>query len=172
MSKITEALINKLFVDDEDEIYETIQSLKENGDQTAVTPLMEVYQNSKSNKIKFAIQSLFYGLKSEKSFLVIFDTLFQQKYKPSEAFILSILWNTGKYPMDKIGEVIKLCLENYASAIEINSILENIEDEVDEAQMMEAEIAIKMFIEKNPKDEKIELLKDILIQMTAITDRQ
>lgn len=172
MSKITESLIGKLFSEDEDGVYEAIESLKENGDASVVMPLLEVYQNAQSNKIKFSIQALFYGLKSDKSFAIIFDALFQPKYKQIQPFILSILWNTGKYPMQKIGEIIILCTQDFNAAIEVLSILENIEAEVDEAQMMEAEIAIKKFIEKNQKDPKIELLKDILNQMKTITDRQ
>jgi hypothetical protein len=161
--KEIQALLEKLFDEDEDVVIDAIGKLKDKGDSLSVVPLLELLLSRPSYDIERELLSLFYGLKDKKAIVVFFENLGQSRFRPISAAMLSIVWNGNYDAGNHIAAITGLGLEeDFGTLFEALTVVENLEDAGNEEQLLEAIAACKKFLNDHPIHEKRMLVEEML----------
>lgn len=172
-SKKIKDLISGLSSKDEKTQVKSIKSLKIHGNETAIEPLVQLLSSSGSEDVKKEISDLLNTLKTTKVQASIIACLSNPKYKNCHQDLLISIWSTGLNYNQYMGEIATATVEgDLMEAIECITILENLEESLDEDQIMDALLIFKSYLvdTKTQNDSKDNIIKEIVMMLQDMND--
>jgi uncharacterized membrane protein YheB (UPF0754 family) len=166
-------LIKQLNTPQTKDLINTIKSLKVNGDETALEPLVKLYTQTQNNAIKSEIADLFNTLKSSKAPQEVIKCLTNPKYESARQMLLSSIWNSNLDYTNYLTEIVDQATKgDMMDAMECLTILENMEGTLDEQKIMDPLIQLKSYLVENQNDnsQKTLLLKEVAHLLSDIND--
>lgn len=161
----TKALIDKLSAEDEDSILETLELLKDKGNENIVTPLLDLLLTEPAYSVTLGITDLLGNMRDKPSIDSFLRVFTEKRYTLIQHHLLSILWNSSfaARANQHVLSVVSMGINGtYLTLIEALTVIESLEPPFDEEQLLESISLCKAFIAANPKHEKLPLVKDVL----------
>ena len=172
-TKKIKSLILDLRPGDVNRQLKAVKSLKVHGDHTVVIPLLDVLSNADDEKLRNEIIETLNSVKLTSVPPVIAKALGDDKYASIRQILLSSIWNSGLDYREYLADIIKAAVKGeMMDALECITIIENIEEELSEEHIMEAQLILNEYL-VNHKDEtsqKNEMLKEIALILQERND--
>ena len=171
-SQKIEKLLEQLSSKDEQEQIKAVVKLKSEGNETVVEPLVGICNTTESEDLKKEIIDLLNTIKSTKVPEELVKCLINPAFKSSRQMMLASIWNSGLDYNQYMGEIVQATVEgDLMEAIECITILENLENGLDENEIMDGLIVIKAYLVDN-KDEssRTNILKEIVGMLQQMND--
>lgn len=143
-----------------------IKSLKVHGDHTVVIPFLDVLLNEDDDRIQIEIVDALNTVKLSAVPAIIAKALVEEKYAPLRQILLSSVWNSGLDYKPYIKDIITATIQgDLLEAIECITIIENIEGELTEEQIMDAQLVLNEYLASNMSDnsQRMDLLREIAL---------
>lgn len=170
--KVKELLL-QLASKNELEQIKTVKTLKMDGTEEAIEPLVQVLSLSSSEALKNEIIDLLNTIKSTKVPAEIIKCLNNSDYQNSHQLLLASIWNTGLDYNKYMGEIASATIAgDFMHAMECITILENLEGDLNEDEIMEALLVFKGYLvdTKESEDSKAELIKEMVVTLQIMND--
>ncbi len=147
--KITE-LILKLDAKEPGEVIKAVKGLKNNGDENAIIPLIQLHSTTTNNAIKGEIENLLNTLKSTKVMAVVIDCLTDPQYQNSKQAILASIWNSNLDYTDYLDEIVTAAIDgDMMDAMECLTIFDNIEGNITEEKVLAPLLTLNQYLNDN-----------------------
>jgi len=149
-----------------------VKKLKSEGDESVIEPLVSTFNVTESEDLKKEIIDLFNTIKSTKVPAELAKCLVNPSYKNSRQMMLASIWNSGLDYNQYMGEIAQAAVEgDLMEAIECITILENLENGLNENEIMDALLVIKAYlVENNDDSSKTNILKEIVGMLQQMND--
>lgn len=158
----TNKLIDGLLVDDMDIVLTTLETIQEKGNKDLIKPLIELGMRRDEKEIQDAIQRILFGLKISAAHPIILNELISMPPCPFRKILLSTLWEAKINALNHLDELVKIAIEgDLYEAVEVMTVLEESEGELNEEKILESLLLLKEFESRN---QPIEPAKDAFIQ--------
>jgi hypothetical protein len=165
-------LLAQLSSKDEKEQIKAVIKLKSDGDESVVEDLVNTFNSTESESLKKEIVDLFNTIKSTKVPAELVKCLVNPNYKASRQMMLTSIWSSGLDYNQYMGEIAQAAVEGeLMEAIECITILENLENGLNEDEIMDALIVIKAYlVDNNDDSSKSNILKEIVGMLQQMND--
>ncbi len=143
-----------------------LKSLQIHGDETAVTPLINVWIKGLSEPVEKELIEFFSSLKNTDSTEEIMNAVNNPKFKEKRRELLSTIWNTKVDYSDYLSQFVGIAIEgDFMDTLECLTIIENLEGPFSEENLYESQLHIQKYAEnrKSTTDEKATLMSEIAI---------
>ena len=163
-----EKLIEGLSVDDIEIVLKTLEVIQEKGNKNLIKPLIELGMRRDEKEIQNAIQKILFSLKISAAHPIILDELSTMPPCPCRKVLLSTLWEAKIDALNHVDVLVKIAIDgDLYEAIEVLTVLEESEGELNEEKILESLLLLKEFESKNlaidpAKDAFIKSIKDKL----------
>ncbi len=163
ISKKREALLANLFSAEADKVRNAIAKIPEEGDPSLIFPMLRTYRAwEQEEDIRTGIAQILMQLKTEAAVPELFRALEEPEFESDRAFIISIFWNAGLFPAEHVDVLVQQAIRgDFMVALEVLTVIENIESGIDQTMAQEAMLDIEEYLEENPEVVQIELLREI-----------
>lgn len=163
------ALIAELFSTDPAKVMSALEKIPEKGDHTMVVPLLKTYRVwENEDEIRKQIAKIMYELKTETAIPELIAALDDPDFEDYRAFLISIFWNAGIFPVTHIDVLVRHAIKgDYMVALEVLTVVENIEAKMEPEMLQDAMFDIDEHIEMYPDDAHIELLEELKQILTS-----
>ncbi len=163
------AMIARLFSTKADEVLQAFTEIHEKGNYTMVEPLLKTLTDwPEDESICRKAKEIIMEVKSENAIPILVEALENPAYFSQRAFILSVFWHAGLYPVDHVETLVKHALQgDYYVALESLTVLENMDAEPDEDLLRNELITIDEFIDENPNAGHLGIIKSIKELLTT-----
>lgn len=149
------ALIEKLLSSNEEIVLGALEDSKFVGDKDAVAPILDIVIKTDWLSARSKALEVLSSLKDEDSVSTFFTVFGNEKYKNHHPQLLSAIWLAGMDASAHMAQIVKVSLASgYEAVLEAHTILDNTESSIPEEQLLEAQIACKSYLDKNPKSDK------------------
>ncbi|MBE9468776.1 MAG: hypothetical protein IMY72_10740 [Bacteroidetes bacterium] len=173
--RITE-LINGIKSDNAELVLSTLKEVRKEGSTAIIPELLLLLNNTNNEEIKKSITNLLNDLKDKKAVPHIIKAIKNKKYFNILHTLISSCWESGLDYSKYLNIFIDLCLTSeYLIALEAFTVIENMQEIVDEN---EKNIALKklkdsIILEKNNEkqtllNELVKIVKDINLDKEVI----
>lgn len=158
-SKTIEKILKGLYSAKNEEIEKALKLVPEKGDASLIIPLLELYQSTKSGKIKEGISRIVLQLKSTDTIEPLLEASKSDRFKDIRSFIVSAFWENDFDLSNNISDLTKLAVEgDYQTALEVLTVIENLKGPLDYEQLMEGIVNTRMYLTGNREENKTELI--------------
>jgi len=163
ISKKREALLANLFSAKADKVRNAIAKIPDEGDPSLIFPMLRSYHGwEQEEDIRTGIAQILMQLKTESAIPVLLRALEEPEFESDRAFIISIFWNAGLFPVEHIDFLVRQAIiGDFMVALEVLTVIENIESGIDQTMAQEAMLDIDEYLEENPEAVQAELLRQI-----------
>ncbi len=165
--KTLQAIIKDLWASDEAIVLDAIKRARDEGDPSLIVPLLEMRATTESEKITDAIQNLLFDLSDNACLPPLIEALDDPKRRKIRSFILSIFWQSRLEATPYISTLTRIALEgNYMEALEVLTVVENLEGPFEEETLLEALILLRQYFgNADDQQEKHPLLLSLYEQI-------
>ena len=161
INQIEAQIVQGLQSEDDSAVLKAIKKARSKGTEKVIPAMFEVYANSKNSSVKEAVTKLLQELKSTSAI----DPLIDQLSSPHEncrILALSAIWNSGLNVNDYIDEIVQTVNNgDFQEAFEALTIIENLEPPFDEEVILNSQLMLNQYFNKNTPAEKDSLVKEI-----------
>jgi len=149
-----EKLKSDLFSSNENLVLKALAAIKEEGTRNLVEPILELLIHSESEDIKNTVLSFLSEIKISDVDHLFIQKLENPDFKPYRQQLVSCMWNSGLNPTDDLHVLCRLaCEEDYMTALEVLTLVENMEGPFDHDSLTEAYSEVSVYMnEANPDD--------------------
>jgi len=181
--KKQENKLNKILDDlnstDTKKVSKAIKSLEAHGNVSFIKPLADRLLGGVSEKNQNEIVELLSSLKDTSVCPEIMDVIEDDRYLPIRQIMLSAVWNTKVDFSDYIDEFVLIATTGgFMETLDCLTIIENMEGPFMEENILEAQLHLKSFLEKNDPTQsrteeevqKAQLLSEIAIVIKDINE--
>ncbi len=157
------AMLARLFSTKADDVLKALNDIHERGNVQMIEPLLKTIIDWPGDAtIERKAKTILGELKSEAAIPVLIQALENPVYQSQKAFILSIFWNAGLYPVDHVETFVKLAIKgDFHVALESLTILENMDSDFDADIVQHALIDIDEFLDQYPHAEHNAIIKSL-----------
>jgi len=164
-----ETTIQNLQSKNEGIVLKAIDECRIKGNEKVLPALLDLLISSKNKEVADAIKSILFELKSSKAGDVIIQYLESEKSKNHRDILVSSLWQSGIACEEHLTLLIKLaCEENYLTALEVLTVIENLEGALNEEEVMECLYTVQEAITEESDEEKSKLLQSLVLVLEGI----
>lgn len=169
--KKVQDLISNLSAKDSKTVVKAIKALKTNGDETSIEPLISLLSRTDSEAIKKEIVDLLNTIKSTAVPAALIACLNNPEYVNARQAMLVSIWSTALNYNQYFGEIAQATVDgDLMEAIECITILENLEEGLNEDELMDGILIFKSYLvdkkaESSPKNDIIMEIVQMLQQM-------
>ncbi|MDX1652202.1 MAG: hypothetical protein R3277_06905 [Brumimicrobium sp.] len=163
-----QALITELKSGEENRIETALKGLQVHGDDEAILPILEVWNAGVSSKAEQEIITFLSDIKSSSSVDPIMEVLTDSHFKRIHHPLLTTIWNTKVDYSAYLTDFVRIATENdFMTALECLTIIENMEGPFEEHHFLESEIALRAYAERTQKskdsedERKLQLVREI-----------
>jgi hypothetical protein len=127
--------------------------------------LVSLIQTTQSPKNRFELIQFFNDLATDGAQEIMMQTIFDPSYIDLRHELLSTIWNSRIDYSNFLAEFVEIASEgNYLEALECLTIIENLDGPFEEADILEAQLHLKEYLESTTKtDEKSILMSEIAL---------
>lgn len=155
-------------------IIKGLRTLKVNGDDQVIVPIVEVWNNGVSSEVEGAIITFLGDIKSSTSSQIIMDILLDKKYSAIHLPLLTTIWNSKVDYSEYLVEFVSLSIQyDFMIALECLTIIENMKGPFEEHHILDAEIILREYAEKQQHkstddDKKVQFIHEINMFVSAL----
>ncbi len=162
-SKRAEALLTDLFSTKSDTVRKALEKVPEQGDARIVLPLLKTYKAWEGEPdIREKIAVILGQLKTESAIPELIEALEDPQFDEDRTLIVSSFWHSGLYPVNDIDLLVKHAIRgDFMVALEVLTVIENIEAISDMEMLQEAIFDIDDFLDVHPDAPHAELLNEL-----------
>jgi HEAT repeat protein len=163
IKKKDEAMLAGLFSTKADEVLAALNDIHERGNVNMIEPLLKTIIDWPGDAaIERKAKTILGELKTEAAIEVLIQALDNDVYVSQKAFILSIFWHAGLYPVDHVDTLVRHAIKgDFYVALESLTILENMDSEIDPDVLQHALIDIDEFLDQHPDAEHNGIIKSL-----------
>ena len=153
----------ELFNSDEAEVLKTLVKIGEDGDREMVAPVLELLAHTSSEDVKNVVVGLLSELKIGDVEGLFIDKIQLEEFQPYQQQLVSCMWNSVMNPTEDLHVFSKLAVEgDYMTALEVLTLLENMEGPFDNESLMDAFQDVSEYVDEAEEgDAKLDLIKSI-----------
>lgn len=161
---------------DDTKIIKGLKSLRVNGDDEVIKPIIEVWTKGVSRKVEVEILSFISDIKTSTSSEIIMEILQDKQYQAIHQPLLTTIWNSKVDYSDYLVDFVSIASQsNLLMVLDCLTILENLEGPFEEHHILDAEIIIREYAEKENKEKvkdekKLQLMKEIANLIQGFTE--
>ncbi|MCA1762455.1 MAG: hypothetical protein LC664_05620 [Flavobacteriales bacterium] len=172
-SKKVDFLLTDLFSTKKDDVLAALDKIPSQGNARVVIPLLRTYKAWEDDgMIRGGIEKILRELKTETAIPELITALEDPEYDEERALIISSFWNAGLFPVDDVDVLVRHAIRgNYMVALEVITVIENIESEIEEQVLQDAIFDIDEFMDEYPTAEHGELLSQLKDVLTTLYNR-
>jgi hypothetical protein len=162
-NKKNASLIAELFSTDPAKVGAALEKIPEKGDSSVIVPLLKTYRAwEHEEEIRKQIAKILFELKTEAAIPELIAALDDPDFEEHRAFLISVFWNAGIFPVAHIDVLVRHAIKgDYMVALEVLTVVENIDTKMDPEMLQNAMFDIDEYIEMYPDDAHIELLEEL-----------
>jgi len=161
-SKVNAALRDKLFAPQPETVISAIRVLEEHGNKTYLPILFELLIAHSEKNVRDEIQKLLRNIKDKESVVVFIDALKTPKYASIRKEIATACWQNGMDYSAHVDVFTDLVInENWETAFEAFTVIENFEDFPPEVNIKDLKLKIARAL-KTADKQKQYFLEEIL----------
>lgn len=167
------ALLTQLTSKEESTQLAAIQSLKADGNASAIEPLVSLLSTSDSEAVKSAIVDLLNTVKSSAVPSALINCLQQGHYQNIHNLLMASIWNSGLDYRSHLGAIAEATVRGgFIEAVEFMTIVENTEQPFTEDQLMDALLVLGTHLASGQQDHspKNELIREIAGTLQQMSD--
>jgi hypothetical protein len=154
----------KLLSKDQKQVLEGIDSLDEYPFPEVVEPLIFVYAQSQNTAVKQKLTEVLTTLKISGLEEFFLKAIISTELNSCRKDLLHFMWSSNVQPTHGWPSIIELAIGgSYEEIIEILSLLDNTEHEIEEAELLESVSILTTHLHEN-KDEPTRAIKTLLLQ--------
>jgi ERCC4-type nuclease len=143
------ALITDLKSGEEKKILKALKGLQVNGDDEAILPILEVWNEGVSEKAEAEIITFLSDIKSTTSVDPIMDVLLDNNFKDIHHALLTTIWNSKVDYSPYLVDFVTLATQyDFMITLECLTIIENLDGPFEEHHFLDTEIILREFAEK------------------------
>lgn len=143
------ALITDLKSGEEKKILKALKGLQVNGDDEAILPILEVWNDGVSEKAEAEIITFLSDIKSTTSVDPIMDVLLDNNFRTIHHALLTTIWNSKVDYSEYLVDFVTLATQyDFMISLECLTIIENLDGPFQEHHFLDAEIILREFAEK------------------------
>ena len=161
--EINNKLKAELFSSDEAVVLKALDSIGEDGDREMVAPVLELLAHTSSEAVKDVVLGQLSELKIGDMEGLFIEKIQLEEFQSYHQQLVSCMWSSGMNPTDDLHVFSKLAVDgDYMTALEVLTLLENMEGPFDNESLMDAFQDVSEFVEEAEEgDAKIDLIKSI-----------
>lgn len=167
-----ERLKAELFSTDENTVLKALLEVGEDGTRNMVEPILELLVHSQSESVQETVLKFLSELKISDVEQMFVDRLQNPDFKPFRQQLVSCMWNSGLNPTDDLDVLTRIaCEEDYMTALEVLTLVENMEGPFDHESLEEAFSEVSIYInECEPEDPKADLVRSLYEILTVFKE--
>lgn len=143
-------------------IIETIDEIREKGTITILPEIFELMLDTEDDEVMEACTSLLNDLKSEHATSFLLSALKNQRYRPIRAVLVSSCWQSGLDYHEEVPLFTKFLLrEDYATAIEAFTVIENSIGDLSDEEIVQLTSALNTGLHE-ASDNKKKLIREMI----------
>jgi HEAT repeat protein len=163
------ATLAGLFSSAADEVLAALNEIHDHGQHTMVEPLLKTISDWPHDAaIQRKARTILTELKTEAAIPALIDALKKESYATLRAFVISVFWQAGIYPVEHIDVLVAQAIKgDYNVALEALTVIENMEADWDYDELQGALLDIDEYLDKYPDAPHaaiLKSLKEILIE--------
>ncbi len=162
-TKKQDQILEGLFSTERAKVSAALGEIAVKGNEKMVIPLLKTFVAwDHHSEISEEISKILLQLKTEKAIPELIAALDDPEFDAQRAFIISIFWNSGLFPVDDIDVLLKHALRGgFQVTLEALTVVENLETAPDSELIQETIFDIDDFIDQYPEAPHTELLKEL-----------
>lgn len=154
-------LLKKISTNDPEAIAEAVKEIKENGDNTVISPLLDILSNQPDVHIVSGIVNLLADIKESHFREILLERIRQEKNPQIKAILLRIAWESSLDYSAHLDLFMDILLnDEFISAFEASTLIENFVHNLTEEQHHQ----LHALFEKIPADKQF-LIENIIKEM-------
>lgn len=148
--KKTQTLLSKLHGSDEKVILQTIKILEGEGNEHVIKPMFELYKQTKSDKIKMALEEFFNKLSDSSSMLPMIELMREEENPEFRKMLIGACWQSKVDFTPYLADFVSMATSgDFFEAFECLTVIENLDGPFEETQILEAQLYLKEYLEKD-----------------------
>jgi hypothetical protein len=170
-NKMMEDLKRDLFSGNDATVMKALIKCRDNGNASMVEPLIAFYAQTKNPTFKQEIKDMLSTLKVTGVDEAFIDALENETYKAIHKDLLMFMWSSGLQPVDGIDLITKMAIQGpFDVTFEALTLLESIEDPIEEEVMLESITAIKQYLGSSQSGDHRGLMVEYLRVLQSLTE--
>ena len=164
-------ILTDLNSEDAKKISKAVKSLEAHGDSRVIKPLVKRLLKGVEGKNEKEIIELLSSLKDTSTVVEIMDVLGDKEFLPIRQKVLTTIWNTKVDFSDYIDEFVEIAVEgDFMEALDCLTIIENLEGPFMEENILESQLHLKNYLEKNlaRDNQKAHIISEIALLIKEI----
>ncbi len=161
------AILKDIHSSESKKIIAALKALKVHGDDHVIIPIAEVWNKGVNPKVEEEIIRFLGDIKSRKSAQFIMEILLDRNFNTIHLPLLTTIWNSKVDYSAYLVEFVSLSVQyDFMVALECLTIIENMEGPFEEHHILDAQIILREFAEKQQHqkesdDKKVQLINEI-----------
>lgn len=175
--KKLDVLLKDIHSKKDNKIISGIKALKVHGDDTVITPLIDLWNKGVSDAVENELSAFFSDLKSSGAAPTIMEVLKNKSYNAIHLPLLATIWNSSIDYSEYLEDFVHLAIKNdFMVALECLTILENLDGPFEEHHVLESEVMLREFAEnynenKNEEEKKVQMVLEISKLVRSFDER-
>ena len=148
-------------------IIDTIDEIREKGTLTILPEIFELLLDTEDDEVMDACTGLLNDLKEQEAVNYLLSALKNQRYRPIRSTLVSSCWQSGLDYSSEIALFTRfLVREDYATALEAFTVIENSLGELSDAEIVELTSALNTGLQE-AADSKKKLIREMIAVIKA-----
>lgn len=162
-SKRADTLLTDLFSTKVDIVKQALEKIPSQGNAQMVIPLLKTYKSwGNEPDIQNKIAHILGEIKTESAIPELIEALEDPEFDDERALIISSFWHAGLYPISDIDVLVRHAIRgDFFVTLEVLTVIENIEAQMDNQLLQDAMFDIDEFIDEYPEAPHAELLNQL-----------
>tara|TARA_B100000795_G_C22804493_1_gene443962 strand:- start:1299 stop:1823 length:525 start_codon:yes stop_codon:yes gene_type:complete len=153
------AIQKDLLSTDEKVVLKALKEVSKHGNPTVMPALLKATFLNGSQDVLKAGKFILYNLKDNNCVDFLFEALNDERYMEFHNIIAASIWEAGLKVDDRLLDLVELAVRlDYVTAIEISTIIENIETGFPYEEVTDASLTINEYVEDSTDENKNSLL--------------
>ena len=164
--KKTQNLLEKLNTTDEKAIIKTIRLLEAEGNEHVIKPLYALYKKNVDNAIGEVLVEFFDKLADSSAVIPVIELMRNEEDFSHRKMLVTSCWQNKLDFTDYMADFVAIAVDgDFLEAFECLTVIENLEGPIEETQILESQLYLKEFLEK---DKGQDVQKDQIISEIAL----
>jgi hypothetical protein len=161
--RVLDEIKRDLFSSDDAVVMHALHLCREEGNATLVEPLLALYAQSESPRVRTEVADMLNTLKVSGTESAFIAALMRRDWKAMHGEIVSFMWNSGLQPVEHMHIITQVALDgSFQDAFECLTLLESMEEIIPEEIVLECVSMVNEYVNQHPKSDKLPLLKQYM----------
>lgn len=161
-------VLTDLYSGDEKRVDAALSTIKQKGDASMVSDLLQIVVGSENEHTVNAVWQLLFTLKDEEAVNALIDFLKDEQFEGIRVMILTACWECGLDTSHRLSDLLNVALEgHYLEVLEVLTIVENWEKIPNQAMLKEETVRFRDALSEKDITETEDLYQSLLSVLDA-----